>query len=74
MTNVTDVTNLAIGQRTMQCHMKIFSKFKPNKINMVEDESDGDLDYSDEVEVIEAIIAIVDLKKQMLMSEHKKDN
>jgi hypothetical protein len=41
---------------------------------MVEDENDGDLDYSDLVEIIEAIIAIVDLEKQMLMNEHKKEH
>jgi hypothetical protein len=28
---VINVTNLAIGQKTMQCHLKKFSKFEPNK-------------------------------------------
>jgi hypothetical protein len=28
---IIDVANLAIGQRIMQCHMKEFSKFEPNK-------------------------------------------
>ncbi len=51
-----------------------FLKIWAQQINMVEDENDGDLDYSDLVEIIEAIIAIVDLEKQMLMNEHKKEH
>jgi hypothetical protein len=49
-------------------------KIQTQQINMVEDESDGDLDYSDLMEVIEVAIAIVDIEKKMLMSDHKKDN
>lgn len=41
---------------------------------MLEDENDGDLDYNDSVEVIEATITIVDVEKQILMSEHKINN
>jgi hypothetical protein len=41
---------------------------------MVKDESVGDSDYSDSVEVTEATIATIDVKKQMLMNEHKEDN
>jgi hypothetical protein len=40
---------------------------------MVEDENDGDLNYSDSIEVIEATITIVEIEKQMLMSKHKVD-
>jgi hypothetical protein len=40
---------------------------------MVEDENDSDLDYYDSIEVVEATITIVDVEKQMLMSEHKVD-
>ncbi len=49
-------------------------KIWAQQINMVEDESDGDSDYNDLVEIIEATIATVDVKKQMLMNEHKEDN
>jgi hypothetical protein len=36
---ITDVANLAIGQRTMQCPMNFFSKFEPNKSIWWRDES-----------------------------------
>jgi hypothetical protein len=51
-------------------------KIQAQKINMVEDDNDGDLDYNDHVEIIEATVATIDLNKQMLikMNEHKEDN
>lgn len=43
---------------------------------MVEDDIDGDSNYNDHVEIIEATLATIDVNKQMLikMSEHKEDN
>ncbi len=43
---------------------------------MVEDDNDGDSDYSDSIEIIEITVTIIDLEEKMLikMIKHKEDN
>ncbi len=74
---IIDVTNLA-NQWAKNCPMPYEEvlKIQAQKINMVEGDNDGDSNYNDLVEIIEIVVATIDLKKQMMikMSEHKEDN